>query len=266
MRYYETYYYVNVIDNVLTDVEPYLRSLNDWHEDREGSLLLPPFPKWSRLHDLSEFIIRSLAYEQIDDLEIDGVAEKDRDLWVDEALRHHGFKVPGFRAWLSETNVQLKDVNEDHANDYYADLLESGELADLFEHLANEVFLVAFANRSLLANLNHYASMALSHIDIDSVDPIYQGYLKGPGVLKRFTPPEWAKRAVFYRDRGRCVSCNCDLTGLVSLQSDDHFDHIIPLSQNGLNDVTNLQLLCATCNLQKSDALVGTWNKYERWY
>ncbi len=266
MAYYETYYYANVIDDVLKDTEPYLRNLNEWHEDREGSLFLTPFPKWSILHDLAEFIIRSLAYEQIDDVAIDGVVVKGHDLWVDEALRHHGFSVRGFKAWLKERGTKLGDVTEDDASDYYSDLSESGELADLFEHLSNEVFFLLFSNRSLLAHLNHYAAGALSHVEPERVEEEYRRHLASTGVLRRVAVPEWVRRAVYFRDRGRCVACNCDLTGLVSLQSDDHFDHIIPLQQSGLNDVTNLQLLCAPCNLKKGAKLVGTWNKYERWY
>lgn len=266
MAFYETYYYANVIDNILKDTEPFLRNLNDWHEDREASLFLSPFPKWSILHDLAEFIIRALAYEQIDDVAIDSVVVKGEPLWVDEALRHHGFSVPGFKAWLSDSGVKLEDVTEDHASDYYGELMESGELFKLLEHLSNEVFFLLFNNRSLLARLNHYASAAMSHIEPAELDESFRERLAAVGVLRRAALPEWVRRAVFYRDRGRCVGCNCDLTGLVSLQSDDHFDHIIPLRQGGLNDVTNIQLLCGPCNLKKGDKLVGTWNKYERWY
>ncbi len=266
MAYYETYYYAYVIDNVLKETVPFLRNLNDWHEDRESSLLPTPFPKWSILHDLAEHIIRSLAYEHIDDIAIDGVVVKGHDLWIDEALRHHGFSVPGFKAWLKERGTKLGDITEDDASEYYSDLFESGELADLLEHLANEVFFLLFSNRSLLAHLNHYASAALSHVEPQTVEEKHRRHLASVGVLRRVAIPEWARRAVYFRDRGRCVACNRDLTGLVSLQNDDHFDHIIPLQKSGLNDVTNLQLLCAQCNLKKGSKVVGTWNKYERWY
>ena len=32
-----------------------------------------------------------------------------------------------------------------------------------------------------------------------------------------------------------------------------HIDHIVPVNQGGTNDRENLQLLCAGCNLRKSD-------------
>jgi len=144
--------------------------------------------------------------------------------------------------------------------------MESGELSNLLEHLTNEVFFLLFNNRSLLAHLNQYASAAMSHIDPAEIEDGVRQHLAAVGVLRRVALPEWVRRAVYYRDRGRCVACNCDLTGLVSLQCDDHFDHIIPLRQGGLNDVTNIQLLCGPCNLKKGHRMAGTWNKYERWY
>ena len=266
MAYYETYYYANVIHNVLADTEPYLRNLNEWHEDREGTLFLEPFPKWSLLHDLAEFVIRSLAYEQISDTAVEEVTYRKSDLWVDAALRHHGFETPGFKNWLSDEGIELADVTEDDAHNYYYHLTDTGPLSDLLEHLSQETFSLLFSNRTLLARLNQYAAAAMSYVGPEDVDLKFAGRLKSEGVLCRVSMPEWVKRAVFYRDRGRCVACNCDLTGLVTLQNEDHFDHIIPLAQSGLNDVTNIQLLCAPCNLKKGKNFVGTWDKYEKWY
>src|SRR5690349_1921624 len=105
MHYYETYYYANVIHNILSDTEPYLRNLNDWHEDREASLLVAPFSKWSLLHDFAEYIIQSLAYEQIRDSALGEAMAGGCELWVDEALRHHKFATPGFRKWLERKGV-----------------------------------------------------------------------------------------------------------------------------------------------------------------
>lgn len=42
---------------------------------------------------------------------------------------------------------------------------------------------------------------------------------------------------------------------------------MIPLNLHGLNDITNLQLLCIECNQQeKRDKHGYTSNKYQTWY
>ncbi|MEO1645120.1 MAG: HNH endonuclease [Chloroflexota bacterium] len=50
------------------------------------------------------------------------------------------------------------------------------------------------------------------------------------------------------RDNGKCVKCGSD--------SNLHFDHIIPYSKGGTSlSSKNIQLLCMTCNLAKSDKI-----------
>src|SRR3546814_4546557 len=46
---------------------------------------------------------------------------------------------------------------------------------------------------------------------------------------------KWAQRAVFFRDRGRCVLCEKDLTGLMSIDNVENYDHIVPISGWGIN-------------------------------
>lgn len=52
--------------------------------------------------------------------------------------------------------------------------------------------------------------------------------------------------ALYDRQNGCCVVCN------VSLDAAYHVDHIVPLSRGGVNYPENLQLLCPSCNCQKS--------------
>jgi hypothetical protein len=60
--------------------------------------------------------------------------------------------------------------------------------------------------------------------------------------------PSDVKRAVWKRDRGRCVTCG---------SADNlHFDHVLPFSRGGSSLLAeNVQLLCARHNLTKSDRI-----------
>ena len=56
------------------------------------------------------------------------------------------------------------------------------------------------------------------------------------------------KRLVRMRDRNMCRNCavHASAPGVVM-----HIDHVIPLAEAGTNALSNLQLLCAKCNLAK---------------
>lgn len=47
------------------------------------------------------------------------------------------------------------------------------------------------------------------------------------------------------KQRGRCACCSTNLKGRF------HRDHIMPVALGGSSDITNIQLLCPTCNSRK---------------
>ena len=55
------------------------------------------------------------------------------------------------------------------------------------------------------------------------------------------------KMLVWSRDGGACVRCGS--------AERLHFDHIIPVVRGGSGEAVNIQLLCQTCNLKKSDKI-----------
>jgi len=57
---------------------------------------------------------------------------------------------------------------------------------------------------------------------------------------------------VYERDNFKCCACGHGREEGVKL----HVDHIIPVSQGGLTEMGNLQVLCATCNLGKGNRSV----------
>ena len=58
--------------------------------------------------------------------------------------------------------------------------------------------------------------------------------------------PTNMRRIVIERDGLRCVYCDVDL-----LKNEIHLDHVIPESKDGPTSVSNLQVTCGKCNLEK---------------
>lgn len=49
-----------------------------------------------------------------------------------------------------------------------------------------------------------------------------------------------------------------DDTIIVELRSSKvHLDHIYPISKGGIHSITNVVWSCASCNLRKSDSVIG---------
>lgn len=57
--------------------------------------------------------------------------------------------------------------------------------------------------------------------------------------------------SLFVLQDGKCAYCNGELRGY-------HVDHIIPLSKGGSNWPDNICLACPTCNMSKSDKILGS--------
>src|SRR5665213_1964704 len=59
--------------------------------------------------------------------------------------------------------------------------------------------------------------------------------------------PDDVKLLVWSRDGGACKRCGS--------REKLHFDHVIPVAKGGSNIADNIQILCETCNLRKSDKI-----------
>lgn len=266
MQFFETYYYANIVNNIIDNPYSYIRKLNDLWDGYEAEFFLPNFPKWSRLHSLIYHVIDSIVDEESLNTTVDKVqANSEYKLWIDKALEFHNIENNGFKSWLSNKGIRIDKLSENDVYDYYEDLHDKEIYQKLVRHISSEVFFIFFANRKLLAAFNEF----MAGVMISDDDELYEenkSFFEKPGKLKRVNIPQWAKRAVFYRDRGMCSFCFSDLSGLITTQPNKHYDHIVPLAKGGLNDITNLQLLCGECNLQKGSSLKSIINYYEGWY
>jgi len=62
----------------------------------------------------------------------------------------------------------------------------------------------------------------------------------------RYIPSE-VRIKVWHRDEGKCKRCGA--------KEDLEFDHIIPVSKGGSNTENNIELLCKSCNMKKSNKI-----------
>lgn len=268
MSYYKVYYYCDIIDRLLYRFTGTI----DWAST--GAQFTEPFfqgevdnfPKYSALHSFCEFAINKLMTEDAEkDIEeiqekYDELCDLDKPKRLAEAFNYDGqhpglsFEVDDlFRMFEveHETFYQYLLRNDfEFIIDAYNDFIFfDGDLEDIILQLSRELFYILFQNRDFLYRFNYYMSTGNSLI------------------FPRCNIPLWVKRAVRFRDRGRCVCCGKDLSGAFDCEDENavHYDHIVSLHEGGLNDVCNIQLLCRECNLSKSsDSYTNT--TYKDWY
>ncbi len=165
---------------------------------------------------------------------------------------------------FSEYSVKLEfpycNFNTSEENDCVFDWFLNNELSfkKLFAIISKEIVHILFSNKNFLFTFNKLAR--------NDFNKIPKELLTDKGTIKRTSIPKWVKKAVFYRDHGRCVFCNKDLTGVFSVMPTSNYDHIIPLDKYGFNDICNIQLACENCNKSKGTKEDIPIYKYEpRW-
>jgi 5-methylcytosine-specific restriction endonuclease McrA len=246
---------------------------------------LKPWQRESAVHKFAKVIADEMfindtsgPYVESDELRSDGTIQVRRYLPVDVAMSSYRigngemFRVPDRDATEVRDDNKVKWVEStkvaDACYDYFLELKLTEDYDRLLVQIGEEVFHTIFPNRRLLARLNEVLAVYASEHGPDSLAdlPEVARLFSGKGRLKRVTPRPWVRRAVFFRDRGYCALCGADLSGLLDSLPARHFDHIVPLALGGLNDISNLQLLCQPCNSWKSGDLVQAGTKYRRYY
>ena len=137
---------------------------------------------------------------------------------------------------------------------------ESEAFFSLFEKMADEVFYILFANRDLLLKFNSLVADTVEETQFP------RDLITKKGTIRRVAIPQWVKKAVYHREKGRCVFCNSDLTGIINIFNTSNYDHIIPLDLFGANDPCNIQLSCEKCNKSKNNKAGATSSFYTPWW
>lgn len=123
-----------------------------------------------------------------------------RKWWINECNKYSGSLIGGYE--LLNKYIENKSVVYD----------------DSVEKLADKIFYILFQNREFLLWFNETVASYNKHI------------------CNRKRLPEWVKRTIEHRDKGRCVFCGRDVVGTYETQDDylEYFDHIVTLVKMGL--------------------------------
>lgn len=141
--------------------------------------------------------------------------------------------------------ITLENPNTPGHRDYILD-----QLSTPLKNIAHEVFCILFNDKDLMRTFGERTAQAFENIPVSQ----YPDYLHSTGRIKRSSYwPAWLKEALFYRENGRCAKCSTSLTGVFDPSQKIQIDHIVPISNGGTTDPTNLQILCGKCNKEKSN-------------
>ncbi|MHC8361755.1 HNH endonuclease [Pseudomonas sp. LS2P72] len=218
----------------------------DVASDLENQVAKPQ--KWSLLHDYIDHVVR-------DDLNFyfrGGGWDYDDVRPVFSMLDSHKIQYLTLVQYIEEqfrddetgeTVLVTEGLVEKHKYEYVSEYLEDIALNGLASLIVTEVFTLLFADREAMKAFNLKIAMS----------------------LEKRTPrctywPKWLERALFCREKGLCAICKSDLTSLFHVCGKLAIDHIVPIALNGVNDPTNLQILCESCNGKKSGITVVTSN------
>lgn len=236
-RGFSVYYLANAIFNIVSSPTGYIRSIEEILGDMKTAFFMQPFKRCTNLHEF----VRCIALDII----VDDVEREDGDTrYLVKFLQTH--------------DVPFPPSALEGAEAFFDFTAESDCFHDAIEEISDEIFHVLFNDVGFLQSFN---ILCAGYIESSGVGDQYVGR---NGTLKRKTIPIWARRAIFHRDKGECRACKRSLAAIINRLDTERYDHIVPLARFGANDVTNLQLLCERCNLEKSAREMPVSRLYQR--
>ena len=194
----------------------------------------------------------TLLHKYIENLLSWAYAETFDNLCCDEIIELIKFELD-----IYEINYKKEFDTIDGEINYLKNKLEESYLV-----IAHHIFNILFVDRKFLLDFNTIVSNYVRSLKKHE----YPNLLRKDGVIKRFTNlqgTKWLLNALIFRDKSRCQICGKDLSATREPQTGKiHIDHIIPLELGGTNDPTNMQILCDSCNFNKSFTEIKTSSYY----
>lgn len=132
-------------------------------------------------------------------------------------------------AWRKRNAARVKQYNAD----YYADDVEWQRARAKKRYHANPDKAKAQHKRWVAENRAHFYTL------------LAKRRARKAGAEGTHTASEVS--ALFAKQRGKCAGCSC------KLPKSFHKDHVVPLSRGGSNWISNIQLMCGSCNSSKRD-------------
>lgn len=234
MKFFNIYYFCQIANSNMGTFDAVNKNGEFTESFFSESADIKDFPKISVLRHYCYWLIQNVFYEQADLISQDEATDFNPINWALQAI--YIYKE------MDLTNAVIETQQNEDYLEYYNGFIENlnESYSDIFEEvvwkIATEMEHILFHNRDFLLRFNEQQATAFES-----------------NQRKRKAIPAWVKKAVMYRDNGKCVFCKKDLSGAFSrLDSREiHFDHIVPLNKGGINDVCNIQLSCQKCNLSK---------------
>lgn len=253
-KFVSTYNLAAHVRDKIIDNEP-LEYVSDFFDINSQ---IPQYLKQSKTTLLHDFIHQEF---------VEGVYYLDRKLASDSLdewknyLDIYKIGYPTYKEFVTAKGNynESDDVDESYYADQYSEKLSEIVVEKVSAHVVNETFSILFRDRKLLMEFNKLLADQITKLK--QVD--YPALLDKDGIVKRCAYwPDWVKRALNFRDQGSCAICLSDISGLLNVKFEKAIDHIVPLKLGGTNDITNLQLLCKSCNLDKLDHTIKTSDYY----
>lgn len=273
-NFYATYYYAEIVQKVINEYEPdnYLSEVsnlfsvfNDLFKEMNHQKLIKPTKK-TLLHDFIELLVAAdlnnyLYTHLIDDLRQNIYSNQNR---IAMYCSEYQIDYLDLSTQVDENNEFNNKKSWLEWSDYCYETIPNEIFNILIPKISIEVFETLFQNRVFLKKFNILLSQKIKEIPFSEENT---DILKSVGVLQRCSYcPTWLKDALFFREKGKCAICSCDLSRLLNTDTKPNIDHIVPLALGGTNDPSNFQWICFTCNNQKLGLTIITTNKYNTFW